>query len=376
MPRDRLSLWLGKAVLIRASAAAIVLASLGALAFAAVTTISANTTATRAKQYADGLAARTVSGVSDLAALFKAQQATYLRITPPASDFVLRQSCGTVPFDPNGFPDDFLNGLVAETNKGCLVYTVVVAEDPTTRETVFANSQGREIHAIAAATGYDPWWFLESIYPDLGSDKYSDAQVAWLKACYDPAHVQITVTLLPVVSISAYAAAVADEGAMASLALDGVVPLMQFSGQVSNLQFTAIEVKTNGMLLTLAYPNNFTNRMDIFTCTNLLGAYWDLAATVNVGTTNWIEWLDSSPPGLRFYTAGNADVDSDHDGIPDAREVFMYHTCPTNWDSDGDLLSDSNEVFNLHTDPNNGKTNPPTVWLVFPSNNYVKVWLP
>ena len=56
--------------------------------------------------------------------------------------------------------------------------------------------------------------------------------------------------------------------------------------------------------------------------------------------------------------------------------MFMYHTCPTNWDSDGDHLSDSNEVLNLHTDPNNGNTNPPTVWIVFPSNNYVKVWLP
>ena len=154
--------------------------------------------------------------------------------------------------------------------------------------------------------------------------------------------------------------------------------MMRYSGPpVTNIQFTAIETKTNGMLLTLAYPNGFTNRVDIFTCTDLVGAWWDLAATVNVNTsTNWIEWLDTSPPGLRFYAAGNADVDADHDNLPDDREKFMYHTSATTNDTDHDGLTDSNEVFNLHTDPNNSDTNPPTVWIVFPSNNYAKVWLP
>ena len=375
MRPDRLSHWPGKA-LARASVAAIVLASLGALAFAAVTITSENATAARAKRYADGLTARTVSGVDALAALFKSQQALYLRISPPAPDFVLRQPCGTIPFDPNGFPDDFLNGLVAETNKGCLVYTVVIAEDPTTRETVFANIKGNEIHAVPAVAGYDPWWLLDTLYPDLGTGPYNSAQVTILKKCYDPAHVQITVTLLPVVSIPAYAVAMANESATASPDFGGV-PLMQPSGQVSNLQFTAIAYTNGGMLLTLSYPAGFTNRVDIFTCTNLVSFWWNLAVTTHVNTsTNDIQWLDTSPPGLRFYAAGNADVDADHDNLPDDREKFMYHTSATTNDTDHDGLTDSNEVFNLHTDPNNSDTNPPTVWIVFPSNNYAKVWLP
>ena len=329
MRPDLLSHRPGK-VIVRASVAAIVLVSLAALAFAVVTTISTNATAARATIYANRLTSRTVSGVDDLTALFREQQTLFLRIMPPAKDFVLRQPCGTIPFDPNGFPDDFLNGLVAETNKGCLVYTVVIAEDPVTRETVLANAKGYEIHAVPAAADYDPWWFLNSVYPGLDSGSYDSDQIAWLKACYDPAHVQITVTLLPAVSISTYAAAMANESATASLALGGGVPLMQYSG-TNLLQFTAIASTNNGMLLTLAYPTGFTNRVDIFTCTNLVSAWWNLAVTTNVSvSTNYIQWLDTSPPGLRFYAAGNADVDTDSDGIPDDREEFMYHTDPNN----------------------------------------------
>ena len=61
----------------------------------------------------------------------------------------------------------------------------------------------------------------------------------------------------------------------------------------------------------------------------LLESGWKLAATTNVSaTTNWIEWTDSGVTDswvtLRFYAAGNADLDSDGDGYPDARERFLY----------------------------------------------------
>ena len=375
MRPDRLSHRPGK-VLVRATVTAIVLASLAALAYAAVTTISEKTKADRTARFAKLLTSRTVSDIDDLTALLRSQQALYLPISLPTLNFLLRQSCGTVPFDPKNFPDDFMKGLIEETDKGCPVYRLVIAEDPITRETVFANAKGYEIHAIPAAKDYDPWWFLELLYPDLSTGDYSDDQVKMLQQWYDPAHIQVTVTLLPVEYIDAYVTEVAN--AISTLPSGGGTPMMRYSGPpVTNLQLTAIETKTNGMLLTLAYPTNFTNRVDIFTCTNLVGAYWDLAATVSVDTsTNWIEWLDTSPPGVRLYTAGNADVDTDHDGLTDAREKFMYHTSPATNDTDGDGLTDSNEVFNLHTDPNNGNTNSPTVWIVFPSNNYSKVWLP
>ena len=120
------------------------------------------------------------------------------------------------------------------------------------------------------------------------------------------------------------------------------VPMSSQGPPVTNICFTAIE-RTNGIRVTIAYPYNgatyptncFTNRLDIFTSTDLLESWWDLAVTTNVSpSTNWIEWTDGSVTAtwitVRFYAAGNADLDSDGDGYADAREIFMYHSDPNN----------------------------------------------
>ena len=113
---------------------------------------------------------------------------------------------------------------------------------------------------------------------------------------------------------------------------------MSYQGPpVTNICFTAIEFITNFIRMTIAYPfdgstyptNCFTNRLDVYYSANLLESGWKLAATTNVSaTTNWIEWTDSGVTDswvtLRFYAAGNADLDSDGDGYPDARERFLY----------------------------------------------------
>lgn len=354
---------------------AVLLASLTALGITTVTAVSERTKTERAGRYAKNLSARTVCSVEDLAMFFREQQALYLHITPPTPDYVFRQTCGVIPFDIRGFPDAFLKGLIEETDKGCPVYTVVVAEDSTTRETVFANAKGYEIHAIGAAKDYDPWSVLDSIYPDLYAGTYGNDQIAMMKEWYDPAHIQIEVRLIPLEYIEAYAAEMAESYVAPSR--DGI-SLMRYDGPpVTDLQFTAIEVHTNGTLLTLAYPTDFTNRVDIFSCADLVASWWDLAVTTNVNTsTNWIEWLDPTPPTLRFYTAGNADLDTDGDGLTDGREKFLYHTLATTNDTDEDSLSDYEEVINRHTDPNNSNTCLPVVSIVFPASGSGKVWVP
>lgn len=60
------------------------------------------------------------------------------------------------------------------------------------------------------------------------------------------------------------------------------------------------------------------------------------------GGTNVVYWTfdlgdDESPV---FFALGNADVDSDGDGIADAREKFLHHADPILWDTDGDGISD------------------------------------
>ena len=166
---------------------------------------------------------------------------------------------------------------------------------------------------------------------------------------YDPARLQISVTLIPTEYVEPYLYVqniLAQETTkkMGHLSLDGGSMLMSYQGPpVTNICFTAIELITNFIRVTIAYPYNgatyptncFTNRLDVFYSSDLLESWWDLAATTNVSpSTNWIEWTDYGVTDtwviVRYYAAGNADIDSDGDGFSDARERFMYHSDPNN----------------------------------------------
>jgi len=49
---------------------------------------------------------------------------------------------------------------------------------------------------------------------------------------------------------------------------------------------------------------------------------------------------------VRYYLIGRADIDTDEDGLPDARETFLHGTDPANMDSDNDGMPDGWEIGN------------------------------
>jgi len=329
------------------------------------------------------LGAQQAGSLADLAKRFRAEQERYLWISPPLAAFTLRQECGLVVFDAKAFPAEFTRQLVGEMKHDCPLYPLTMTEDPVTREIIFMNSDKREVACIKPEADYNPYWLLEWRYPELYSGLYSAREIRELKAAYDPGRIQITVTLLPADYLEQYAAGVAaDEARQVALTPTGRnAVMMRYEGpSVDELQWVGIERQTNGILLTLAYPDAFTNRVDVFTCADLVSSWWDLALdATNVNTsTHWIEWVDTAAVSQspRFYAAGNADLDSDGDGLADARERFMYHTSPTNSDSDTDGLGDYFEIMTLNTDPNNTKTNKPLVNISYPANESRKVWIP
>ena len=339
--------------------------------------------ASSSDEIASGLLEQTASSLEDLRGRFRAEQVTYMSITPMSVDFPLCQGCGMLVFDPAMFPESFSEKLVGELQYDCPVYQITLAEDPDTREIVCLNENGEEIARLKPEDGYSPTWLLDKYFPDLHSGKYDEATIKALTADYDPSLIRISFTLLPVDYVEAYAEGVANEQAMPAVSLRAgraITPMMMYQGPaVTNLQLVAIEKKTNGMLLTLAYPSDFTNQVDFFTCSDLVGFWWNVAGTTNVNTsTNWIEWLDTNALSqtLRFYAAGDANLDTDGDGLTDAREKYLYHTSSTTNDTDGDGLSDYYEIMTLNTDPNNSKTNKPIVSISYPSNESRKVWLP
>ena len=362
MLHNRLSLRPGKAVGIRATVAALAVLAISALAYTAVST---KVTLDRRAAFAESMMERALTSVDDLANRVNEEQDFYLRITPPDPDYIMRQPIGLIAFDAQGFPAEVTKTLVPAIEQGCPVYTVTVDEDPITRDLTLYNADGKPIYAIHPYKDYDPYRLLNQLYPDLSTARYAPAYAAWLKGCYDPSRVQIVLKLMSTEWIEDYAetrlTTLSDEAAVAmSLNQGGGMAMMRSLAASNSIVFQAVTHDTNGMKCEIGYPDTFTNRLEIFACVNLVPATWSLLATnLSTAGTNTIYWTDSNmTANAFFYNAANADVDSDADGLTDAREHFIYHTSETNIDSDGDGLVDGySGVVSTNAYPGGATTN-------------------
>lgn len=128
---------------------------------------------------------------------------------------------------------------------------------------------------------------------------------------------------------------------------------MRSMGGQYELEAIQFELTNSEMAVTFAWPNDFTNRLDIYSCdsSNYAGfGCWKLADIgYSTAGTNQLRWLDlgqlgrGSPfnAGLRLYTAGKgAEVDSDNDGYSDAYEHLVLNSDPNDGDTDNDGISD------------------------------------
>jgi hypothetical protein len=147
----------------------------------------------------------------------------------------------------------------------------------------------------------------------------------------------------------------------------------------TNVMFSAITPADGDVALTVSYPPGFTNRLEIYESPDLRTPHWRLAASnlVTVGQPA-VTWraAHTDDRRSRFFTAADADLDRDGDMLPDARELFVYHTSPTNGDTDADGLLDGEEIKEHRTDPRNGDRDKPVVVLTSPTNGYRWVWIP
>jgi hypothetical protein len=135
-----------------------------------------------------------------------------------------------------------------------------------------------------------------------------------------------------------------------------VVPFSVAKAETSNILFSAIQQEGGDIRLHVRYPGDFTHPLDLFACTNLTSGYWALISQDTITTgTNALSWLDTGAGQFqaRFYCVGDAGVDADSDGLPDARETLVYRTHPALPDTDFDGIPDGAEIAR-GTDPVSG----------------------
>jgi hypothetical protein len=299
------------------------------------------------------LEASTITSPANLQSKFRAVAERLLPISPPDPSCPVSTSGGIVVFEPINFKTWINNYLEQAEFYGVVVYPVVVVEDPETRQTVFLNGSGTQFASIPAEQGYNPYAWLMTHQPELYAENADPDMLAWKEAIYDSARIGVVVYLLPSDSVAVFAQAQLTAASQSS------VMSMQFGEEIQespkNLVIHSIESVSNGMALGISWPELFTNKLEVFARTNLTQDGWFVIST-NLSTvgTNSLWWTDTTITTSivsRFYVVGNADLDTDQEGITDARERWIYGTDEDAADSDGDGLNDWDEIFVAGTQP-------------------------
>lgn len=359
MRSNRLSLRPRNAAYIRAALATVVI--LGASQLLAQDFDAAKLEETFNWDLYEQYKAHEVTTLDELAQDFEYQQAHWMPIAPPSTEFfgwTQDANLTVTPFDGAGLPKEFVAGLVPAYRGGVVVYPLTVWEDSKSRARVFYNADGKEIGSVAARQGYNPHWCLFGMYPDLERRAWSVDYVNQLALIYEPSHLLIRYNLILDDDLIKWVLSKSIRTSLRVQAADGkgMMKMDWQGGTATNVQFVDIKKETNGCVtVTLAYPDQYMTTanaaFEIFTCDGaqgLLDSTWSFGVVTNVNpSTNWIAWTNpdssNSNVDIRFYSAALSN-DCDSDGVSDGFEKFIYHTNPTNVDTDLDGMPDGWEL--------------------------------
>lgn len=277
------------------------------------------------------------------------QNFSVIAAPPSTNGFFYAQRGQIKAFDSGAFPALFVSGLVTQLYREAVtVYPITVAEDPLTRDRVFYNANDQEIWRQAAPEGYDPFRFLRVVRPWALTNDSPDAVA--LRATYDPSRIRMQYLLIPVEGIPDYALYLATQAANQQTMTMAQTMMMDYSPDPSVFALTSITVSGGTADIGVHLPDGTNRHVDVFSSTSLTGFPWTLVTTTSPQSGLFhVQTLTTS--SNCFYRAGNADIDTDGDGIPDDREQLLYGTEPLKWDTDGDGLSDYDELFTYFTNP-------------------------
>ncbi len=326
------------------------------------------------------LMASSCNDLNALAQLFEEEQYTYLPLLPPDPNFVLTAHGSLTPFNFSNLPEGFnLQLLIPEQAHGVAVYTLQIALDPASRETVFMNSQGAVLYKLPPAAGYDPYAWLKARWPNLIPSNLPAANTnEWLQM-HDPAHVQLSLKLIALDDVVPYlqAEAQAQQDAMLEAALH--MP-MTVGRMMNTMTYTApdtltildISMDTNGANLTVGYPDSLASYHHfILACSDLLATNWVvLGNDLDVTGMNPYYWTDTTVTNadLRFYRAMAVDplADSNSDGVPDWWKILLGYSATTSASTTAtNGLTLQQNYLSLLTIPN--------AWAVYTATNQVQI---
>ncbi|MFO7534762.1 MAG: hypothetical protein R6X19_03620 [Kiritimatiellia bacterium] len=304
-----------------------------------------------------------VKGIAGLQEQYRESRVRQLQILPPDPELQVLIPGGLTVFKRKEIPTSFLKSLVPKYHNGLPVYPVVVEESRATRETYFYNANGVRILTLSPERGYDPYAYIKAVVPSAFDEKNSAEELAWQLALKDPARVVIRFDLLEMADAKAMAEALTVDSEARAVSLDGeLMATMSLldNTSVTGLVIQSVSASSNGPVLNIAWGSEFTNRIEVMVRDSIAPLGWTpIPPALETAGSNSLTWTDTGAAsfiGSRFYRLGDADADSDSDGLTDARELMVYGTRLDSGDTDEDALLDGKELLDTGTDPLNPDT--------------------
>ncbi len=301
------------------------------------------------------LAAGTCSGsppvVSDLGSLEGVVNGawtneTISRAVPP-TPFPYNTDLGVVSFASN-FDTNFLSILTPVTNGTVTLYPLLVTEtNASPRERVFLNASSVAVHTASVDLVDYPEAWVQEVYGAPPAWFSGNTLSNWY-AIRDPSRQRVRLSLLATSDVPAYVAALTNSLASVGSGTNAVPLLDLYSNDIA---FVGMAAGEGSPALYLHAPEEVA-RLDLFDSTSLVAAAggWWLAATLD-HAADPLAWSAAAGISNAFYCAGDADTDTDADGLSDIRELRLYGTDLNESDTDGDGLSDGEEVLTYDLDP-------------------------
>lgn len=303
---------------------------------------------------------RTVFSWSDLFERYLVQREQYGPIVPPSvscADAAEQIESGDWSFLSENWQFKFGGEVlyVAEKSKLSkypLPVKLMVYEDLQRGEIVILSSTDDETYQAEALFQAPELRIdeasLSALSKELSSPLSAEEKSIWMFHELAPRRVVWEVTLKPEASAWTDLIRTEETAAASPALLDGgeMMAMASVPPEHTNDLWLAIG-RNNPPDITVFAPDSFTNRVEIYATDNLVSNVWTIAAQNLLPTdTNPASWTVSSAGTCGFFRAGNMDIDTDGDTLPDAREKIVHKTSETLWDTDGDWMPDGWELTN------------------------------
>lgn len=310
--------------------------------FAAILSVSAQSSA------AISTTTEPVSTLEDLRSLLRDSQQKYAIAAIPTTEIFWEERTDDIFVDWKQFPQSVKELAIATLDENLIPrYEIHLWESSETGIITIANKYSQVMAKLEPEEEFDPLgWAMDYFGVSVVGELTGFQQI--IHASH---HTALSLTLTPVAFEEACADIREEEQALAmqeaAMTMGGLA-MMSLPESPTNLVLAINSTNTNAVVeILIGYPETFTNRVEVYATTNLIEGVWEIVSSsplITTGQTS-VTWTDTQTNlQFRAYRAGNADLDTDGDGLVDAREILLYKTNPELEDSDGDFMSDAWEL--------------------------------